>query len=76
MMISKQMFSSGKEMSPLFEIPGFSLKLICIDVLHALDLGFTQEAMGNVLYECLGIFVVGSTIQEKIDNLVIKMKDH
>ena len=34
----------------IFSLPGMSLDFVCIDVLHALDLGCTQDAVGNCLY--------------------------
>ena len=33
---------NGCDMSPLFSLPGFTLECICIDALHAMDLGFSQ----------------------------------
>ena len=36
--------------SPIFSIPGFMLHMIVIDVLHTLDLGITQDALGNVFW--------------------------
>lgn len=38
---------------PLFNIPGFEAFMICVDVLHTLDLGVSQEVIGCVLYEFL-----------------------
>ena len=52
---------NGCDMSPLFSLPGFTLLHICIDSLHALDLGFAQEILGNIFYECLGHLPWGET---------------
>ena len=43
----------GIDPSPLFGLPGFLLIMVCIDVLHALDLGVTQDLLGNVFWESL-----------------------
>ena len=40
-------------MSSLFRCPGFTYFMVMVDVLHTLDLGVTQEVMGNVFFECL-----------------------
>ena len=49
---------------------------ICIDVLHALDLGLAQEIVGNVLFEALGVFAAGRNRKEQVQDLQSKMKDH
>ena len=36
----------GISVNPLFSLRGFSAELICIDVLHSMDLGATQDAIG------------------------------
>ena len=43
----------GIDPSPLFGLPGFLLIMVCIDVLHALDLGVTQDLLGNLFWESL-----------------------
>ena len=45
----------GFAMSPLFDLPLFTFKNICIDILHACDLGVTQDIVGNILFLALGI---------------------
>ena len=35
----------------VFSLPVMSLDFVCIDVLHALDLVCTQDAVGNCLYD-------------------------
>ena len=37
--------------NPLFSLPAFSVELICIDMLHSMDLGMTQDAIGNLFVE-------------------------
>ena len=36
--------------SPLFSAPGFTLAMVVIDVLHAMDLGITQDILGNLFF--------------------------
>ena len=35
----------------IFNVPGFQLDYVIIDIMHCLDLGVTQVLLGNVLYE-------------------------
>lgn len=63
-------------MSPLVSAPGFKVELIVIDVLHALDLGVTQEVLGSVLYEALGSFAKGRNKEQQIQALKVKLKNH
>ena len=37
--------------NPLFSLPGFSAELVCIDVLHSMDLGTTQDAIGHLFFD-------------------------
>ena len=41
----------GISVNPLFSMPGFSAELMCIDVLHSIDLGTTQDPIGNVFFD-------------------------
>ena len=66
----------GVKLSPLFFVPGFIADFICIDVLHALDLGVTQEVIGNVLFECLGVFAVGRNRVDQVASLFLKLQSH
>ncbi len=52
------------------------MDMICIDVLHALDLGLSQEMMGNMLFESFGPFAIGRNRKSQLEDLVLKMKDH
>jgi hypothetical protein len=40
-------------LSPMFQAPGFLPSDICVDVLHTLDLGCTQDLIGNVFVEVM-----------------------
>ncbi len=43
--------------------PYFDLKMVCIDCLHACDLGVTQDILGNVFYHALEhLFEAGSRL--------------
>ena len=50
--------AQGVDPSPVFSLPGFRLEMVCVDVLHALDLGVTQDVIANILWvyqaTCLG----------------------
>ena len=41
---------SGHALIPLFSLPGFRADMITIDLLHTLDLGVTQDAIGNIFF--------------------------
>jgi hypothetical protein len=44
---------AGSTVSPLFSCPGFTLDKVCIGVMHCVDLGVTQEVLGNIFSEYL-----------------------
>ena len=73
---AKLVKANGFEMSPLFAIPGFNMLMVCIDVLHAVDLGVAQEIAGNVFYEALGTFAAGRNKALQVANLQLKLKAH
>ena len=61
----------------MFSSPGFSLEYIGVDVLHAMDLGITQDIVGNTLWECLALF--GGAREKrasKVAKMEAAMKDH
>ena len=60
----------------MFAIPLFTIENICIDVLHACDLGFTQEVLGSLFFESLGTFATGPNRKEQVADLHRKMVDH
>jgi len=43
--------TAGHELPSIFSIPGFRIDQLCVDVLHACDLGVTQDAVGSFFYE-------------------------
>ena len=49
--------------------------MVCIDVLHALDLGITQDMLGNLLWETLDtLFKAGKNSGERLKLLWLRMK--
>lgn len=65
------------EPSCLFSIPGMSLEYVCIDVLHALDLGITQDALGNAIWEFMNSGAIeGRTQQARLSSLWMLLKSH
>ena len=50
----------GAALSPIFSAPGFDPCYITVDVLHALDLGCTADALGNLMTEALSHYFVGT----------------
>ena len=62
---------------PIFDLPGVGLEVICIDVLHALDLGFTQDVLGNILWEYLASgLCVGRSLDARVKSLWAQWKEH
>ena len=47
------LINDGKTMSPLVGCPGFTLERICIGALHAMDLGVSQDILGNIFWEAI-----------------------
>ncbi len=62
---------SGVPLSPLWHAPGFLVQMITIDVLHCLDLGVTQDCLGNLFWECIThpTFLSGGSKQKRVDTL-------
>ena len=64
----------GITLSPLFRTPGFTLLMVAIDVLHALDLGVTQDMLGNLLWESLDVlFMQGKNKAGKLNLLWLRI---
>ena len=69
------MRAMGVSPSPLFNLPAFQLEYICIDVLHCLDLGFSQMVIGNIMWEYLENMLTGKQA-DRIDKIFKKLKAH
>ena len=67
----------GVEPCCLFDLPGVGLHMVCIDTLHALDIGFTQYLIGNLLWEFQASGLCrGHNIAERVEDLWLKLKAH
>ena len=67
----------GIRPSSIFSLPGMSLDFCCIDILHALDLGVTQDAIGNLFHEYLRCGLLdGSTLELRLGSLIQEMRAH
>ena len=73
-MLIRWMTNNGITPSPLFQAPGFTLLMVAIDVLHALDLGVTQDMLGNLLWESLDVlFLKGKNKAGKLNLLWLRI---
>ena len=61
-------------LSIIFQCPGFDLKHIMIDWLHAVDLGVSQTVLGNLFNEIIDL-LPGSSRQERVAALWLRMKN-
>ena len=71
----QEQIRSGFPVSPIFSIPGFQFEGITLDWMHMADLGITQVAIGNVMYEMF--LALGGTIthwQEAVSQLTTYSK--
>jgi hypothetical protein len=60
----------GLKPSPLFSCPGFTTDHICIGALRCLDLGITQDIIGNMLWEAvLWLGIPGATQHLRVQQL-------
>eukprot|EP00974_Lingulodinium_polyedra_P051570 4961493-Lingulodinium_polyedra.AAC.1 len=72
------MRDQGIDPNPLFSLPGVTLDTVCLDILHCCDLGCSQDALGNLMWEAVREvgFVPGANIQERVRSLWILLKEH
>ena len=67
----------GVAKSCIFELPGVTLAMVTIDPLHAMDLGFSQDLLGNVLWEFQKCGLCpGSNVKDRVAALWLKLKAH
>ena len=57
----------------LVSVPGFVADMICM---HAIDLGVSQEILGSILFQCLGVFALGENRAARVADLFVKLKQH
>ena len=68
----KKLKTSGIPLSPLSLSPGMKLDCVCIDVLHAVDLGFALDALGNFFWLLVTMrsgLLSGTTIELRTQDL-------
>ena len=71
------MRAQGIQPCPIFDLPGVGLDIICIDVLHCLDLGFTQDVLGNIFLEYLASGLCpGANQDARVKSLWEQLKVH
>ena len=71
-----EQLSQGVSPSPIFNSPGFQLSWVCIDMLHALDLGVSQKILGNVFEEARHRICAGGNIKNKTEDLWRQMQGY
>ena len=61
----------------MFSLPGMSLDFVMIDILHALDLGVSQDTVGNILWEVLkSALLPGDNMNERCKGLWHRLLQH
>ena len=61
--------------SPLFACPGFSIEQVSIGALHCMDLGVTQDVLGNIFWEALhNLGLPGRSIKDRCKALWQKLQ--
>ena len=67
----------GIKPCPLFELPGFKLAMVSIDILHAVDLGVAQDMCGNILWDfVMGGFLSGKTKADRVKEVWSMLQKH
>ena len=68
---------AGVTPSPLFSCPFFTLSMVVIDILHCLDLGVAQDALGNLFFEAQkSDLCAGRTQKLRVKKLWLKVKEY
>ena len=71
------MENQGIQACCIFDLPGVTLEMVCIDVLHCLDLGVSQDILGNILWEYLRSGLVeGSNQDKRVKSILREIKEH
>ena len=61
--------AQGVSPSPLFSCIGFTLYMVMIDVLHCMDLGCSQDILGNIFWEAMPIVCHGRSQKAQTEDL-------
>lgn len=64
-----KMRAQGISPSPLFNAIGFTLAMVVIDVLHCMDLGCSQDILGNIMWEAMPIVCKGRSHKAQVSDL-------
>ena len=65
--------ADGKTHCPLFDLPGFRLGMVTVDILHALDLGIAQDLTGILIWEYIHKIAPGKTIADRVKSTWAKL---
>lgn len=68
--------NEGLQPSPLFDAIGFKLAMVMIDVLHCMDLGCSQDILGNIFWEALPWCCKGRSRKAQAENLWEKICEY
>jgi hypothetical protein len=69
------LIAEGVTINPLFTCPGFSIDDVCIGRLHAMDLGVSQEVLGNIFWEAvLYLRMPGRSQKARVQSLWVRIK--
>ena len=66
----------GIQPSPLFQCPNFKLSMVCIDILHTMDLGVTQDCLGCLFWYSTETHFPGTNRKERVHALWKAIKAH
>ena len=61
--------AQGLDPSPLFSAIGFTLLMVMIDVLHCMDLGCSQDILGNIFWEAMPVVCSGRSHKAQVHDL-------
>ena len=70
------MRSQGFEPSPLFSAIGFTLCMVMIDVLHCMDLGVSQDILGNIFWEAMPVVCSGRSHKAQVHELWGRIREY
>lgn len=70
----EELASKGNNLSPLYLLPGFTMDMISVGVLHCLDLGVAQDILGNIFYDALHYLMEGNTAKDRVHQLFMRLK--
>ena len=71
-----QQRSKGISPSPLFNAVGFTLSMVLIDVLHCMDLGCSQDILGNIFWAAMPIVCTGRSHKAQIHDLWMRISKY